>query len=48
MLVLDASILIRAVLGTRVRTIIATYGNTVEFLPRISRSRKRASIFQRS
>ena len=31
MLVLDANILIRAVLGRRVRTIIATYGNTVEF-----------------
>lgn len=33
MLVLDANILIRAVLGRRVRTIIATYGNTVEFAP---------------
>ena len=31
MLVLDANILVRAVLGQRVRTIIATYGNTVEF-----------------
>jgi len=31
MLVLDANILIRAVLGRRVRTILTTYGNTVEF-----------------
>lgn len=31
MLVLDANILIRAVLGRRVRMIIATYGNTVDF-----------------
>jgi predicted nucleic acid-binding protein len=31
MLVLDANILVRAVLGRRVRTIIATYGSTVEF-----------------
>ncbi len=31
MLVLDANILIRAVLGRRVRTIITTYGNTMEF-----------------
>ena len=31
MLVLDANILIRAVLGRRARTIITTYGNTVEF-----------------
>lgn len=28
---LDANILVRAVLGRRVRTIITTYGNTVEF-----------------
>lgn len=32
MLVLDANILIRGVLGQRVRAIIAAYGNTVEFL----------------
>jgi len=32
MLVLDANILIRGILGRRVRTIIASYGNTVEFL----------------
>ena len=31
MLVIDANILIRAVLGIRVRTLIAKYGNTVEF-----------------
>ncbi len=31
MLVLDANILIRAVLGRRVRTIITTYSNTIEF-----------------
>jgi len=31
MLVLDANILIRAVLGRRARNIITTYGNTVEF-----------------
>lgn len=31
MLVLDANILIRAVLGNRVRSLLATYGSTVEF-----------------
>ena len=31
MLVLDANILVRAVLGRRVRTILTTYGNTAEF-----------------
>lgn len=31
MLVLDANILIRAVLGRRVRTMIVTYGNSIEF-----------------
>jgi len=31
MLVLDANILIRAILGRRVRTMISTYGKTVEF-----------------
>jgi predicted nucleic acid-binding protein len=31
MLVLDANILIRAVLGRRVRNIITTYANTIEF-----------------
>ena len=31
MLVLDANVLIRAVLGRRVRTLLAEYSNTVEF-----------------
>ena len=31
MLVIDANILIRSVLGTRVRTLLAKYGATVEF-----------------
>ena len=31
MLVLDANILIRAVLGTRVRTLLTTYGGVVDF-----------------
>ncbi|MEX2260991.1 MAG: PIN domain-containing protein [Bryobacteraceae bacterium] len=37
MLVLDANILIRAVLGQRVRTLITTYGNAVElFAPDVA------------
>ena len=31
MLVLDANVLIRAVLGRRVRTLLVEYSNTVEF-----------------
>jgi len=31
MLVIDANILIRSILGTRVRTLLAKYGATVEF-----------------
>lgn len=37
MLVLDANILIRAVLGRRARTIITTYSNTIElFAPDVA------------
>jgi predicted nucleic acid-binding protein len=47
MLVLDANILIRAVLGRRARTIITTYGNTVEFFAPDVAVAEPASISQR-
>lgn len=48
MIVVDANILIRAVLGIRVRSLIMTYGPIVDLFAPTRHGRKRGNIFRKS